>query len=488
MLCTQQITREQKGPFVKTHCNTNELNFQDLNRRSVLAAFDGGHITSDAGALLLREIEYGQQFIQRFCAHFNDLRDTRFIEHSVQELISQRVYAIGLGYEDLIDHDLLRADPLLAVACGKQDPEGKNRRSLRDVGKPLAGKSTLNRLETAGSLLSVRPRCKKIIAEMSELEEYFIDTFVRTSPAKAPRVVILDFDATDDPLHGKQEGRFFHGYYDCYCYLPLYVFCGDQLLWAQLRKADIDASEGALEVLKGIVKKIRHKWPRVRILLRGDSGFCRDELMSWCEANGLYFLLGMAKNSRLLKRIRRTMKKAKREWACTGTAARRFVNFSYRTKKSWTRSRRVVGKAEYLDKGENPRFVVTNLPPEEMQPQQLYEKVYCARGDMENRIKEQQLYLFADRTSSATMRANQLRLWFSSLAYVILNELRRVGLKGTKLAKASCQTIRLKLLKLGAQVRLSVRRVKVNFSSAYPYQELFHTVLANLQHCYCLRN
>jgi len=258
---------------VKTHCNTNELHFQDLNRRSVLAAFDGGRITSDAGALLLREIEYGQQFIQRFCAHFNDLRDTRFIEHSVQELISQRVYAIGLGYEDLIDHDLLRADPLLAVACGKQDPEGKNRRSLRDVGKPLAGKSTLNRLETAGSLLSVRPRCKKIIAEMSELEEYFIDTFVRTSPAKAPRVVILDFDATNDPLHGKQEGRFFHGYYDCYCYLPLYVFCGDQLLWAQLRKADIDASAGALEIV--LVKSsdfFRNRFPLLAHLASARFG------------------------------------------------------------------------------------------------------------------------------------------------------------------------------------------------------------------------
>jgi hypothetical protein len=305
----------------------------------------------------------------------------------------------------------------------------------------LAGKSTLQRLESAGGFLSDRVRTKKIIADMEGLQEYFIDTFVRSSPAKAPREVILDFDATDDPLHGKQEGRFFHGYYDCYCYLPLYVFCGDQLLWAQLRKADIDVSEGALEVLKVIVKKIRHKWPRVRIVLRGDSGFCREEIMSWCEANGLYFLLGIAKNSRLVKRIARVMKKAKRQWACTGKAARYYLQFSYRTLDSWTCRRRVVGKAEYLDKGENPRFVVTNLPAEEMSPQQLYEKVYCARGDMENRIKEQQLYLFADRTSAATMRANQIRLWFSSLAYVILNELRRVGLKGTKLAKASCQTI-----------------------------------------------
>jgi hypothetical protein len=267
----------------------------------------------------------------------------------------------------------------------------------------------------------------------------------------------------------------------------LYVFCGDRLLWAELRKADIDASDGSLRVLKRLVAMIRHKWPRVRILIRADSGFCRNELMSWCEANGVSFLFGMAKNRRLLKRISRPMKKAKRQWATSGHSARRFVQFRYRTRSSWTRSRRVVGKAEYMDKGENPRFVVTNLPVGEYGSQELYEELYCARGEMENRIKEQQLYLFADRTSSATMRANQLRLWFSSLAYVILNELRQVGLRGTSMAQATCQSIRLKLLKIGAQMTISIRRVVFSMASGYPEQEMFATVLDNLQRTYRLQ-
>ena len=471
---------------MQTHCSANQFTFQAFGSRSVSSSFDGGHITSDSGGLLLREIEEAQRFLQRFSQCFTDLRNPRFIEHSVYELISQRIYGLCFGNEDLNDHDLLRADPLLALLCGKQDLEGKNRRNARDRGKPLAGKSTLNRLETAGSLLSDRPRYKKIVAEMNELEEYFIGAFLRTTK-KPPHLLILDFDATDDPLHGKQEGRFFHGYYDCYCYLPLYVFCGDHLLWAQLRKADIDASDGALEVLQRLVKRIRHKWPLVQILVRADSGFCRDALMSWCEANGVKYLFGLAKNRRLLKRITRTMKKARRDWAFSGRAARRFIQFSYRTRNSWSRARRVVGKAEYMDKGENPRFVVTNLSSQEYEGQELYEKLYCARGEMENRIKEQQLYLFADRTSSATMRANQLRLWFSSLAYVILNELRSVGLRGTRMAEATCASIRLKLLKIGAHVKVSVRRVVFSMASGYPDQDLFQTILSNLQRTYRLK-
>lgn len=314
---------------------------------------------------------------------------------------------------------------------------------------------------------------------MEDLEQYFVEAFLRTSAKKAPRMLILDFDATDDPLHGQQEGRFFHGYYDCFCYLPLYVFCGDHLLW--LRKSDIDASQVSLGMLEKLVKKIRHKWPRVRIVVRGDSGFCRDELMSWCESQGVYYLFGLAKNSCLLNRIHRSMKKAKRDWAVSGKAARRFQQFRYRTQSSWSRTRRVVAKAEYLEKGGNPRFIVSNLPSDEFSPKELYEKMYCSRGEMENRIKEQQLYLFADRTSSATMRASQLRLWFSSLAYVIMNELRAVGLQGTAMARAGCESIRLKLLKIGAQVRVSVRRVCLNLSSGYPYQELFVEVLGNLR-------
>ena len=447
---------------MQTDCSLSQLSFQAFNGRTVNASFDGGHITADAGGLLLREIEEGQAFIHRFSQCFKDLRDARFVEHSVYQLVSQRTYGLCFGNEDLNDHDQLRSDPLLALLCGKKDLEGKARRNARDRGKALAGKSTLNRLETAGD--ANRPRYKKIIAETAALEEYFVQSFLRTTK-KPPELLILDFDATDDPLHGKQEGRFFHGYYDCYCYLPLYVFCGDQLLWSQLRKADIDASDGALQVLQRLVKLIRHKWPLANILMRADSGFCREAIMSWCEANGVKFLFGLAKNKRLLKRITHTMKKAKRDWACSGRAARRYIQLSYRTRSSWSCPRRVVAKAEYMEKGPNPRFVVTNLTSWEYEPSQLYEKLYCARGEMENRIKEQQLYLFADRTSSATMKANQLRLWFSSLAYVILNELRSVGLRRTRMAEATCQSIRLKLLKIGAHVRVSVRRVVFSMAS-----------------------
>ncbi len=471
---------------MQTQCKRSQFTFQELGQRKIEAAFDGGRITSDAGGLLLREIEHARGFIKGFASCFDDLRSPRFVEHSVEQLVAQRVLGLCLGYEDLNDHDLLRSDPLLAMMCGKEDPEGRTRRELRDIGKPLAGKSTLNRLETAGSMFVRQPRYKKIFARTSKLEEYFVDTFLRKGGK--PHRIILDFDATDDPLHGNQEGRFFHGYYDCYCYLPLYVFCGNDLLWAQLRKADIDASEGSLDVLKLLVKKIRRKWPRVSILVRADSGFCRETLMSWCESQGIDYLFGLAKNSRLLKRIRRTMKKAKCDWAKSGKASRRFVQFSYRTRSSWSRSRRVVAKAEHLDKGENPRFVVTSLSRDELEPRELYEQVYCARGEMENRIKEQQLYLFADRTSSATMRANQLRLWFSSLAYTILNELRSVGLRGTKLSQATCETIRLKLLKIGAQVKVSVRRVFVSMASGHPSQEIFSTVLFNLQRRYRLQS
>lgn len=470
---------------MRADCNSDQLHFQAHQDRSVSANFDGGHITSDAGGLLLREIEHGQQFIRRFSQCFLDLRDTRFVEHDLEHLLAQRIYGLCFGNEDLNDHDRLRADPLLALLCGKRDLEGASRRRAQDRGKALAGKSTLNRLETAGTLLGKRPRYKKIIAETTDLEEFFVHAFLRTTK-KAPRRLVVDFDATDDPLHGKQEGRFFHGYYDCYCYLPLYVFCGDQLLWAQLRKADIDASDGALQVLQRVVKLIRHKWPLVPILVRADSGFCREALMSWCEAHGVTYLFGLAKNRRLLKRISRTMKKARRDWSTSGRAARRFIQFRYRTRSSWSRSRRVVGKAEYLDKGANPRFVVTNLDSQDFPAQQVYEKLYCARGEMENRIKEQQLYLFADRTSSATMRANQLRLWFSSLAYVILNELRSVGLRRTRMAEATCQSIRLKLLKIGAYMKVSTRRVVFSMASGYPDQDLFHVVLGNLQRAYRL--
>jgi len=453
-----------------------QLLFQEIEGRAVVAAFDGGQISSDGGSLLLRQIEQGRSYIREFASHFHDGRDQRFVEHPVEQLIGQRVYGLCLGYEDLVDHDELREDPLMGLLCGRADPEEG----------PLAGKSTLNRLETARPVGQELTRYKKIVADMEKLSEFFVKTFVRTTK-KRPARLILDFDATDDPLHGKQEGRFFHGYYDCYCYLPLYVFCGDQLLWAQLRKSNIDPSEGAIEVLATIVAELRQKWSGVPILVRGDSGFCREELMSWCEANRVDYLLGIAKNARLLRLIRPLMKKVRRSWARSRKATRRYTDFRYRTLNSWSRSRRVIAKAEYLDKGENPRFVVSSLARSRYPTQELYEGLYCQRGEMENRIKEQQLWLFADRTSSATMRANQLRLWFSSLAYVFLNELRRVALRATELASATCQTIRLKVLKIGARVRHSVRRISISLAGGYPYQNVFAVAVRNLHTAYRLQ-
>ncbi len=460
-----------------TDCRTKQLSFQGIGDRSVTATFDGGQITSDGGSLLLREIEAGRGYIRRFASLFHDGRDQRFVEHSVEQMIGQRVYGLCMGYEDLVDHDQLREDQMMGLLCGKADLAGEG---------PLAGKSTLNRLETAKPADREPSRYKKIVADMEGLEGFFVETFVRTT-RRRPAWLILDFDATDDPLHGRQEGRFFHGYYDCYCYLPLYVFCGDQLLWAQLRKSDIDPSEGSVQVLEKLVRHLRRKWPGIPILVRGDSGFCREQLMSWCESHQVDFLFGMAKNARLLKRIRPLMKQVRRSWARSRKATRRYTEFRHRTLSSWSRSRRVIAKAEYLDKGENPRFVVTSSPRSSWTPREVYEGLYCQRGEMENRIKEQQLYLFADRTSSATMRANQLRLWFSSLAYVLMNELRRVGLKATELAKATCQTIRLKVLKIGALVRVSVRRVTVSLAGGYPYRGVLAAALSNLQTAYRLQ-
>ena len=460
---------------MKTDSTSKQFTFQEIEGRVVVAAFDGGQVSSDGGSLLLRQIEQGRGYMHEFASCFRDGRDPRFIEHPVEQLIGQRVYGLCLGYEDLVDQDELREDPLMGLLCGRADPQAG----------PLAGKSTLNRLETARPAGQEPTRYKKIVADMEKLGEFFVKTFVRTTKRRPARL-ILDFDATDDPLHGKQEGRFFHGYYDCYCYLPLYVFCGDQLLWAQLRTSDIDPSEGAVQVLATLVAHLRGKWPGVPILIRADSGFCREELMSWCETNQVDYLLGIAKNARLLRRLRPLMKRVRRSWARSRKATRRYTNLHYRTLNSWSRSRRVIAKAEYLDKGENPRFVVTSLPMKRYTAAEVYEGLYCPRGEMENRIKEQQLYLFADRTSSATMRANQLRLWFSSLAYVFLNELRRVGLRATELASATCQTIRLKLLKIGARVRYSVRRVRISLAGGYPYQDAFAAAAQNLHSAYRL--
>ena len=447
-----------------TECTQKEFGFHPLKHREIRAQFDGGAITTEGGGLLLREVEKRIGVVRQFAACFRDYRNPDLIEHTVEELVAQRVYGLALGYEDLNDHEELRKDPLLAVLVEKSDP----------VGEVLAGKSTLNRLELTLSTASAKTRYKKIVADHAAVDRLFVEVFLAAHP-QAPPQIVLDLDATDDPLHGNQEGRFFHGYYGHYCYLPLYIFCGEFLLGARLRPSNIDASAGSLEELQRIVKQIRAVWPAVRILVRGDSGFCREELMAWCEAASVNYVLGLAKNERLKAEIKKELKKAKRQYHQTGRAARLFKEFYYQTRKSWSRRRRVVAKAEHLEKGENPRFVVTSLTAEEWPAPALYEELYCARGEMENRIKEQ-LMLFADRTSTAYLRSNQLRLYFSSVAYVLLQMLRRLGLARTELAKAQCATIRLKLLKIGALIRISVRKVWVSLAGGYPYVGLFRQV------------
>jgi len=465
---------------MKTHCNQKTFEFQTKNSRKIVAHFNGGNISSDSGGLLLQQTGRITGIISQFAACFTDHRDPDLIEHTVEELIAQRIYALALGYEDLNDHDELRNDPLFAVLVGKKDPTGKDRIRKRDKGKPLAGKSTLNRLELTPVRANSKSRYKKITINKHMIDAFFVNVFLQ-SYDKPPSTIVLDLDATDDLIHGHQLGRFFHGYYKNYCFLPLYIFCGDHLLCARLRPSDIDASAGSVKELERIVTQIRSRWPDVQIIIRGDSGFCRERIMFWCEANSVDYVLGLAKNERLKKEIADQLQQAKELYEQTFQAARVYKDFEYQTLKSWSRSRRVVGKAEHLQKGENPRFIVTSLSTEQFDGQTLYEDQYCACGDMENRIKEQQLYLFADRTSAATMRANQLRLWFSSVAYTLMNALRRLGLKGTKLAKSQCNTIRLKLLKIGAQIKITVRKVWVSLSESYPYQQLFKQVYENLR-------
>ncbi|MGD0774448.1 MAG: IS1380 family transposase [Candidatus Solibacter sp.] len=453
-----------------TECIQSTFEFASHFSRQVVARFDGGTITTDGGGLLLREVDQRLNLLPRLAECFLDARSPLFVEHSVQELVSQRVYGLALGYEDLNDHEQLRQDPLLRVLAGKSDVEDS----------PLAGKSTLNRLELSDGTPS---RYKKITFWKAGIDELLVKVFVE-SYASAPEEIILDVDATDFPLHGEQEGRFFHGYYDSYCYLPLYIFCGDQILCARLRQSNSDAAAGSLAEVQPIVAQIRAAWPQVKIILRGDSGFCRNELMSWCEANRVDYVFGLARNQRLRRIIGPQMWEATEQWGKTGKPARVFSEFSYKTKKrkksGWDRERRVVAKAEHIDGKENPRFVVTSLKAEEWAAQALYEELYCARGEMENRIKEQ-FSLFADRVSSETMRANQLRLYLSSMAYVLVCGLRRLGLKGTELEKAQAATIRTRLLKIGAQVRVSVRRVYLAMAASYPWASLFAQVHANLR-------
>ena len=442
-----------------TECSAGSFGFASVEGRRVEAAFDGGAISSNGGAVLLGAADRAVGLVDRFAGCFRDGRQAALVEHEVRTLVGQRVFGLALGYEDLNDHDWLRHDPVMAVLVGKLAAR------RRDCA-PAAGKSTLNRLELG------RPeptRYHKIGHDPAAIEALLVDIFLEAHAA-APEEIVLDLDATDAPIHGEQEGRFFHGYYGGYCYLPLYVFCGRHLLAAKLRRSNIDGAAGSIEEIERIVGQIRARWPEVRIVLRADSGFAREALMAWCEANRVDYLFGLARNVRLVEQIESELAEAALESTMTGAPARRFKDFMWTTRDSWSRRRRVVGKAEHTQGEANPRFIVTSLDQERADARTLYEDLYCARGEMENRIKECQLDLFADRTSTATMRANQLRLWFASMAYVLLEALRRLALKATKLANATCGSIRLKLLKIGALVRLSVRRVKIAMASGHPWQ------------------
>ena len=452
-----------------TECSQSSFGFEALGSREIVARFDGGAISSDGGAFLLRQTDRRLNLLPRLAECFLDGRNQEQVEHSILEMLSQRIYGLALGYEDVNDHEQLRRDPVFGVLAGREELEA-----------PLAGKSTLNRMELGAG---VKDRYKKITFWKEAIDALLVKVFLETYEKPAEQIV-LDIDTTDLPLHGQQEGRFFHGYYDHYCYLPLYIFCGEHVLCARLREANHDAAFGSLAEIERIVGQIRSAWPEVKIVVRGDSGFCRNELMSWCERHRVDFVLGMARNQRLRKIIGAEMHAATQQWNETGKPARVFREFDYRTKKTkkggWDRERRVAAKAEHIDGKENPRFVVTSLKSEEWKARALYEELYCARGDMENRIKEQ-FSLFADRVSAETMRANQMRLYLSAMAYVLGSGLRRLGLKATELAQAQVCTIRTKLLKIGAQIRVTVRKVWVSMASSYPWQGLYQQVWANLR-------
>lgn len=477
----QQNTEQGSPTAAATVCSEQVLLFPDLISKTVAVDFAAGQVSSDGGGVLLARLDRSFGYLKRFAASFTDHRDPERIEHEVLELLRQRVYGLALGYEDLNDHDDLARDPLLATLCGKSDPLGQHRTRTQDCGKALAGKSTLNRLELTPVGAQGGGRYKKIVADPEAIEAFFIQEYVRSLPNDST-LVTLDLDATDDPIHGEQEGRFFQGYYGNYCYLPLYIFAGHWPVLAWLRTSKRGASAGSIEKVAKIVAALRKRFPSIQVRLRADSGFCRDELLTWCESQGVQYVFGLARNKVLERILRGTLRSAKSLQRFNESPTERlFKDFRYRAK-SWGRlRRRVVGKAEYTEQGPNPRFIITNIPADQVPAQKLYEAVYCARGNMENRIKEQQLDLYADRTSTHTLAANQLRLWFSTLAYLLMNQLRQVGLAGTDLAQASCGTIRTRLFKVGALIRVSVRRVVVSLSSAFPLQKLFHQVAARLQ-------
>ena len=461
---------------MQTECSAKVFEFEAVERRAVVAGFDGGDITSNAGALLLGHLDRGLGLVRRFAQCFCDRRDPRYVEHQVETLLGQRIFGLALGYEDLNDHDELRKDPTFAVLAGKLHPV------LRSDCEALAGKSTLNRLEHTPKRHG--SKYHKIDCDGARVDKLLVELFLEAHE-RAPHEIVLDLDNTDLPLYGGQEGRFFHGYYDEYCYLPLYVFCGRHLLLARQRRANVAGSDGAIEEVARIVAQIRQKWPRVPIILRGDSGFSNDALMQWCEAKDVDYVFGLARNTRLEAALGEALATAKQLCLMSGKPARVFRDFSYRTIDSWSRARRVVGKAEHTLEGANPRFVVTSLKRTRIadDARALYEDLYCARGEAENRIGEQ-FELFANRMSSATMQANQLRMWFSAMAYVLVDTLRRIGLRHTQFADAAVQTIRLKLFKLGAQVRTSVRRIHFALASGCPNKVEFELAYLYLQRAF----
>ena len=434
--------KNQKTPLM-TKCNQRTFVFPSLHRRKIEATFTGGQISSDGGALFLRQADRLIGLTKSLARVLDDSRDSSRVMHSSLSLLRQRIYGLALGYEDLNDHDTLRKDPLIQCAVERSDS--------------LASSPTLCRMEGRAN--------RKTALEFSKLlVETFIDSF-----DQAPKELVLDFDATDDPVHGSQEGRFFHGYYDRWCFLPLYVFCGEQLLVSYLRPSNIDPARHAWAILKLMVKRLRQQWPKVRIILRGDSGFCRWKMFRWCEENQVGYVVGIAKNARLLEQSENLISESARLYEKTKEKQRNFACIQYKAL-SWDQERWVILKSEHSHRGSNPRFVVTNLAGK---GQDIYEKIYCARGEMENRIKEQQLGLFADRTSCHKWWSNQFRLLLSSAAYVLIETIRRVGLAGTELARAQAGTIRLKLFKIGAVILKNTRRIQLHLSEAFPYQHVF---------------
>jgi hypothetical protein len=463
-----------------TDCKEQPLLFQDLGWRKVAADFSGGTLSSDGGVLLLRQVDINLGLTQCLAQCFRDSRQQVYVDHSVRQLLAQRLYGLALGYEDLNDHERLRLDPLLAAACEKIDPLGQDRFNPAHRGVALAGSSTLNRLELSNNK---NTRGHKLSHDPSRIEAGLLQLGVRCLPKHA-RELVVDLDAMGHRLHGMQEGRHYRAYYDEYCYLPLYVFVGDIPLWSQLRTSAKDGADGVVAALEKIVAAIRRRCRRARIIVRGDSGFCREEIMAWCEGQKeIYYCLGLARNSVLVERLGPALGNAQMRWCLSGAAnVREFAEFEYQTAQSWSRCRRVIGKAEVTVQGSNPRFIVTNLPARGFPGEQdktrftaarLYEELYCGRGEMENMLKQQTLDLRADRMSTHYLASNQLRLWLATLAYLLLERMRSLGLAGTELAHATVGSVRLKLLKVAGQVRVSVRRVYVQLSSAYPLQQLF---------------